>query len=764
MSSRSKGLKFQPFFVAPGEDPFKRIQWRKFHSKIQNARGEVIFEQKSVEAPAEWTELAVDIAASRYFRQKGLPKRISPTGGESSVRQLIKRVVATVSAFGRRGHYFSSVKDQRQFENELAHLCLTQMAAFNSPVWFNCGLHFCYGIEGSAPLWRYDEKSKRAVTTCSAYEYPQSSACFIISLEDDLGSIFELAKVESRIFKFGSGSGTNFSILRAKDEPLESGGRSSGVLAFLEVLDRGAGATKSGGTTRRAAKMVCLDVDHPEILDFIRWKSREEKKAEVLVKAGYSGGLDGEAYHTVGGQNANLSVRLSDAFMKAVSKGAPWETKWRTNGKTANSYSARQLWQEIAGAAWECADPGVQFHDTINAWHTSPHFGPIRASNPCAEYFFVDDSACNLASLNLVKFLKSDGEFDAEGFKAAVRTIFVAQEILVGFSGYPTAQVAENSFRLRPLGIGFANLGGLLMRMGLPYDSDEGRAVAASIAALMTGTAYAASAEMAQVKGPFAEYRKNRAAMLKVMTKHQRAAKALGPSPLALAAQEQWALAIKWGKKFGYRNAQASVLAPTGTIGLFMSCETTGIEPDFALVKVKQLAGGGELKIMNQAVEASLQTLGYDEATRRRLLKVLHEDGTMERHPDLKPEHRAVFDCAQRLIPNGRVLSAAGHLKMMAAVQPFLSGGISKTVNLPQESTIDEVGDLYFQAWQMGLKAIAIYRDTSKGAQPLRVAPPAPPASSSGLPPPTCSQCGYLTIRSGNCYKCLNCGHSESCG
>lgn len=757
MAKARKGLKFEAVFCPGGQDPFTTVEWVQRDCEILNVHGARVFFQEGVSAPRSWSNLAVGIAASKYFRRRGVPKRYSSTGGETSVAHLVARVVSTIAKEGGRAGYFASPRDAKNFARDLSYLCLHQMAAFNSPVWFNCGLYHRYGIRGQGQLWRYDERRRRTVPVPDVYKFPQTSACFILSVADDLASIFSLAQTEALIFKFGSGAGANFSRLRGKNEPLESGGESSGLLAFLEVLDRGAGATKSGGTTRRAAKMVILDVDHPEISDFIRWKVREEEKARALMAAGYSGGLDGEAYRTVSGQNSNNSVRVSNEFMAAVERNEPWRTHLRTTGATATTWRARDLWREMATAAWACADPGVQFHDTINRWHTCPQEGPITASNPCSEYMFVDDSACNLASLNLAKFLRTDGGFEIEKFKAAVRLVFVAQEILVSCSAYPTPKVAENSFRLRPLGLGYANLGGLLMRQGLAYDSGEGRALAAALTALMGGEAYRVSAELAKVRGPFASFRKNKKPMLKVIHQHREALKNIAAGeihrPVVEAARGVWDEALHLGSRSGFRNSQTTVLAPTGTIGLFMDCETTGIEPDFALLKSKSLAGGGQITMINPAVTVALQKLGYPSEVRVRALEHLEKTGSLEGFQDLKPEHLSVFDCAQRLKPRGRSLSAMAHLQMMAAVQPFLSGAISKTINLPAETDVDQIEDIYLQAWRMGLKAVAIYRDTAKSAQPLKA----------GWAP-TCSACGHSTERSGNCFKCLNCGHSESCG
>lgn len=708
-------------FSSPTRSPYVSIQWERRTSSILDRDGEVLFSKSNVEAPRSWSPLAVDIAVSKYFRK------------EQSVRRMIQRVVSTISEQGVKQKYFSRT-EAKVFADELATLLLNQFGAFNSPVWFNVGVH----------------------------THPQCSACFILDCPDDLNSIFELAQTEARIFKFGSGTGTNFSRLRAEGEPLESGGHSSGVMSFLDVLDRGAGATKSGGTTRRAAKMVILDVDHPEISSFIHWKEREEQKAKALIRAGFSSGLDGEAYRTVSGQNSNNSVRIPDAFLRAVERGGEWNTRWRTNPRVRSAVSARTLWNQIAKAAWSCADPGIQFQDTINSWHTCPEGGAIRASNPCSEFMFLDNTSCNLASLNLVKFLKSDYSFDFSSFRQAVKIFLTAQEILVDYSTYPTNEVGRNSHQYRPLGLGYANLGGLIMRLGLPYDSDDARHLASRITAVMTGQAYLTSASLARRKGPFVGFKANKKHILKIVRRHAQAANRLKDSEI----RDLWRTVVREGSKYGFRNSQVTVLAPTGTIGLLMDCDTTGIEPDFSLVKFKKLVGGGYLKMVNQSVPAALNRLGYNLSETEDILKFLEEESTIEGAPHLKSDHLPVFDCANRCGPKGvRSISPEGHLKMMAAVQPLLSGAISKTVNLPRTASVEDVQKIFLSAWKMGLKAIAIYRDGSKFTQPLTSGGGGwdDLLEASHIESPACSVCGHKTIRSGTCFRCLNCGHTDSC-
>jgi ribonucleoside-diphosphate reductase alpha chain len=602
------------FWTTPGIDPLEEVAMDLRNSVISNPDGSVVFRMEGLEIPKGWSQLATDIVASKYFRKAGVPD----TGRETSVKALVRRVAKTIRAAGEDfGGYFENREEAEAFEAELGAILVQQRGAFNSPVWFNCGLYHEYRIDGSGGNYAWDQDTDTFIETKDAYSRPQCSACFIQSVDDDLMSIFRLVKNEARLFKYGSGTGSNFSALRGCQENLSGGGTSSGLMSFLEVFDRAAGATKSGGTTRRAAKMVCLDMDHPEIVNFIEWKVREEKKVEALIEAGYPSDFNGEAYKTVSGQNSNNSVRVTDEFMDAVEADGTWQTRNRTNGKVADTYKARDLMDKISKSAWRCADPGIQFDSTINRWHTCKVTGRINASNPCSEYMFLDDSACNLSSINLVKFLDEDGRFDVEGFRHTVRILITAQEILVDLSSYPTGQIAKNSHDYRPLGLGYANLGSLLMILGVPYDSEEGRAICGSLTAILTGHAYRVSAEIASRKGPFPGYEPNARSMAEVMRMHRDSVNEIPkvcPPVLLDAAYEDWDEAVRYGDAYGYRNAQATVLAPTGTIGLLMDCDTTGIEPDFALVKFKKLAGGGHFKIVNQSVSRSLRRLGYTES------------------------------------------------------------------------------------------------------------------------------------------------------
>ncbi|WP_373532886.1 vitamin B12-dependent ribonucleotide reductase [Vampirovibrio sp.] len=714
------GLKFNRLFTQPGLHPFEAVPFEHRKSCITDPDGSVIFEMADVEVPAAWSQLATDIMTSKYFRKSGVPE----TGSEKSVKQVISRITRTIRTQGQALALFATAEDAETFEMELAHLLLNQMGAFNSPVWFNCGLWHDYGIEGSGGHWFWSAETRQIEQVRTAYEHPQCSACFIQSVDDDLMGLFELMKTEARLFKYGSGTGTNFSRIRGRQEKLSGGGYSSGLMSFLEVLDRGAGATKSGGTTRRAAKMVCLDMDHPEIVAFIHWKHQEERKVQALIQAGYSSDFNGEAYHTVSGQNSNNSVRLSERFMQAYLHDQPWQTTYRTTGEVCDTFQARALMRQIAECAWACADPGVQFDDVINAWHTCPHSGPIRGSNPCSEFHFLDDTACNLASLNLLKFRDATGHLDTTAFRQACRIFFTAQEILVGLASYPTERIAENSHAFRPLGLGYANLGALLMVNGIPYDSPQSYALTGAITALMTGEAYRTSAELAARLGPFAGFEANRSPMLAVLTKHQQAVSVLANQPcgfeaLVAEAQQVWAEALALGMQYGYRNAQATVLAPTGTIGLLMDCDTTGIEPDFALIKWKKLAGGGYFKIVNQCVPLALKTLGYPPAEIEAILQHIDRTSTVEGAPCLQADHYPVFDCASPSGEGKRYIEPFAHVRMMAAAQPFLSGAISKTVNLPHTATVEEIEAIYVDAWQRGLKGIALYRDGSKFSQPL---------------------------------------------
>lgn len=718
-------------------------QWKLVDCKIQDPSGKVYFEMKAVEAPADWTQLAVEIAASKYFRKKGVPR----TGSEKSVRQMIQRVSSGLEKITVAQGYFGK-KEAQIFATELQTLLTHQMGSFNSPVWFNFGLYSSYKIESPHRSWGWSPKAKKIVGFDEAYQHPQVSACFIQKVEDSLESIFQLVKTEALLFKYGSGSGTNFSSLRSKYEELDSGGTSSGLISFLEVLDRGAGAIKSGGTTRRAAKMVVVDIDHPEVEDFILWKSREEKKAKTLIEAGYSSGMDGEAYKTVAGQNGNNSVRVTDQFMKAVVADKNWSLKNRQTGKIIKQLKARELWRLIAKSAWECADPGLQFHDSINRMNPVPVSGSIRASNPCSEFMFLDDSACNLSSLNLTRFWKAhENHFDVEAFQAAARLFLIAQDAFVDHAGYPSEKIAMNSHAFRPLGIGVAGLGALLMRMGIPYDSPAGRAWAGALIAILSGVAYQTSSEIAQSLGPFPEFKKNKTQFLKVLNQHQKSLRNIEwkhlPQELKLLAQSTWKNAIQGATKFGVRNSQVTLIAPTGTIGLVMDSDTTGIEPEYSLLKIKKLAGGGEVQILSQSIAAGLKQLGYTDHLLAEIQKHAESFGSLQNCSALQNEHKAVFATAQDLSPEA-------HLMMMAAAQPFLSGAISKTVNLPSRATIEDIEMLHLQAWKLGLKSIAIYRDGSKNFQPLRSIP-------------KCAECGSETELVGSCWRCSRCGFVLGC-
>jgi len=690
---KAKGLRFGRFFTPPGSHAYDLVEWERRTAAITGEKGQVIFEQKDVEVPRSWSQLAINVVAQKYFRgSPGSPER------ETSVRQIIDRVVDTIASWGREGGYFATEEDAQNWAEELRFLLVTQQASFNSPVWFNIG------IPGRSQ---------------------QASACFINSVRDSMESILDLAKTEGMLFKFGSGTGTNLSVLRSSKEQLSGGGTASGPVSFMKGYDSFAGSIKSGGTTRRAAKMVILNADHPDVFDFIRSKAEEEKKAWALIEAGYNAGFNvpGGAYDSVQFQNANHSVRVTDDFMRAVIDDKEWKTKAVVDGRTIETYKARDMWRDIADAAWICGDPGLQFDTTIQDWNVVPNTGRINATNPCSEFVFLDDTACNLLSLNLMKFQTDQGTFDVERFRRAVDVCFTGQEILVSNASYPTPAIGKNSDALRPLGLGYANIGALLMSMGLAYDSDEGRRFAGGITAIMTGRAFAQSARMAQVKGPFSEYAKNREPMLRVMEKHRAAAYQLTSSPesadVVQAARETWDEAVKLGRAHGYRNAQATVLAPTGTIGLMMDCDTTGIEPDLALVKYKKLVGGGLLKIVNTTVPAALRKLGYDEITVKEIVEYIDENDTIEGAPHLQDEHLKVFDCAFKPVKGARSIAPMGHVRMMAAVQPFISGSMSKTVNLPTDATVEEIEQTYMESWNLGLKCIAIYRDGCKRSQPL---------------------------------------------
>ncbi len=836
-AAAGRGLTIERRYTTLGTDVYAGIEMSTRKSIIKEPDGTVVFKVDNCEVPKEWSQLATDIIASKYFRKAGVPQKDGTLGSETSAAQVVHRIAASIRWWGETHGYFATAGDAETFEAELKHMLITQKGAFNSPVWFNCGHHHVYGIQGSGGNWAADEEHGHAHQVKHNYARPQCSACFIQRVEDNLverKGIFELLAAEARLFKYGSGTGSNFSRLRSKYEKLQGGGTSSGLMSFLKVLDAGAGATKSGGTTRRAAKMVSLDMDHPEIEDFINWKVREEKKVAALIAQGYDSDFNGEAYATVAGQNSNNSVRITDAFMAAVKSDADWSTTSRvTPGQVVKTYKAKALWDQIAFAAWACADPGTQYDTTINTWHTCKATDRIYGSNPCSEYMFLDDTACNLASLNLMKFLKADGTFDLDAYRHAIRVFFVAQEILVGYSSYPTKDIAQNSEDYRPLGLGYANLGTLLMTTGHPYDSPDGRAIAGALTAILTGHAYRVSAEMAAIKGPFkgihvkdAAGRSNHETMTEVIGMHLDAAKLLRAtgSPLTQmegmdlkghgitslakdqllatknktltmyaalfdAAVEDWEAALALGSKFGWRNAQATVLAPTGTIGLLMDCDTTGVEPDFTMVKFKKLAGGGYFKIINQSIPPALRFLGYTEAEIKAVEKFAIGHGTFEGSPVpketfkakgfteeeyqeaydavahsksfneytpkinpktmkakgftpqaiaalsayveghqtvegslVKKEHLAIFDCANKCGDGARFIHHTGHLRMMAAAQPFLSGAISKTINMPHEVTVSDVRDAYEMGWVLQLKAVALYRDGCKLSQPLSTA------------------------------------------
>src|SRR5437762_5176814 len=686
VADKTAGAAVKRYFTIPGRDPFEELEWELRDAFIAG-KDKPTFEQKGVEFPKFWSQTATNIVAQKYFRGKmASPQR------ESSVRQMIGRVVDTVSGWGRQGGYFATDDEADTFEAELKAILVNQLASFNSPVWFNVG---------------FEEK-------------PQCSACFILSIDDSMESILDWIRREGVIFRGGSGSGLNLSKVRSSKEQLSKGGYASGPVSFMRGADASAGTIKSGGKTRRAAKMVVLDADHPDIEEFIWCKAKEERKARVLEQAGYDMTLDSPDWASIQYQNANNSVRVSDAFMHAAVDGNEWNLTARTDGAVIETVDARSLLRQIAEAAWQCADPGVQYDTTINSWHTLPNTGRINASNPCSEYMSIDDSACNLASLNLMKFRREDGEFDVDAFEHAVDVVFLAQEICVGYSSYPTPEIEVNAKRFRQLGLGYANLGALLMARGLPYDSDEGRAYAAAITALMTGRAYRKSAEIAARMGPFDGYRKNAAAMIGVIAKHRAAVGNIEhadsvPADLLGHCRKAWDDALDLGEIHGYRNAQSTVLAPTGTISFMMDCDTTGVEPDFSLVKSKKLVGGGEITIVNKTVPMALERMGYAPREIEEIVAWVDERNGVVGAPYIKTEHYPVFDCAV----GERAIHYLGHVRMMGAVQPFISGAISKTVNMPEEATVEDVMDLYIDAWKLGVKAIAIYRDNCNVAQQL---------------------------------------------
>ncbi len=680
------------YFTTEGTHPYDEVEWELRTASVANEKGETLFEQTDIEMPASWSQMATNVVVSKYFAG-----HVGSPGREHSLKQLIDRVVLTIARWGLDRGYFSSDEERRIFADELTHLVLHQKMSFNSPVWFNCGLS----------------------------EKPQCSACFINAVEDSMSSILDLAKTEGMLFKGGSGAGSNLSPLRGSMERLDGGGIASGPVSFMRGFDAFAGVIKSGGKTRRAAKMVILNADHPDIEEFITCKATEEKKAWALIDAGYDGSFNapGGAYDSVAFQNANHSVRVTDEFMRAVVEDGEWHTRNRTTNEVVGTYKAGKLMDEIAEGTHICGDPGMQFDTTINSWHTCPNTAPINASNPCSEYMFLDDSACNLASLNLMKFRTPDGELDIPAFRQAVRLTILAQEIIVSAASYPTEKIGMNSEDFRPLGLGYANLGALLMSKGMPYDSEAGRAYAAAITAVMTGSGYDASAEIAAKVGTFAGYPVNREPFLRVIRKHRAAVDQIEaqylPESLTDAARSAWDQALSKGEEYGFRNAQISVLAPTGTIGFMMDCDTTGIEPDIALVKYKKLVGGGLMKIVNNTVPAGLAALGYSRAQIEGILEYIDENETIEGAPGLSDEHLPVFDCAFKPANGVRSILPMGHIRMMGAVQPFLSGAISKTVNVPNEATVEQIREAYIESWRQGIKAVAIYRDGSKRTQPL---------------------------------------------
>ncbi|NIA26057.1 MAG: vitamin B12-dependent ribonucleotide reductase [Gammaproteobacteria bacterium] len=842
----TKGLRITRRFTTAGRDPYEDIEWTLRDSRITNPDGSIVFEMKDAEVPAAWSQVASDIMVSKYFRKAGIPQTdehgnplvdddgVPVLGPEHSAKQVFDRLTGAWRWWGEQHGYFSSQEDAQAFEDELKYMLANQMAAPNSPQWFNTGINWAYGLTGPEQgFWYVDPETEELVSSPDSYSRPSPHACFIQSVKDDLvndGGIMDLWTREARLFKFGSGTGTNFSSIRAEGEPLSGGGKSSGVMSFLKIGDRAAGAIKSGGTTRRAAKMVILDMDHPDIEEFVNWKRLEEEKAKVLIKhGGLTSDFNGEAYQTVSGQNSNNSVRVTAEFLREVKTDGDWDLIERSTGKVRKTVKARDLWRQIAEAAWACADPGMQFHTTINEWHTSPAGGEIRASNPCSEYMFLDDTACNLASLNLVKFYDDEtGHFDIETYEHTIRLWTIVLEISVTMAHFPSKKIAQGSYDYRTLGLGYANLGSLLMRSGFPYDSDGGRAIAGALTAILTGVAYKTSAEMAGALGPFSKWSENAESMLRVIRNHRRAAydapadayegvshyvmginPDLTPAPLLEAARLAWDEALAAGEDHGFRNAQVSTLAPTGTIGLLMDCDTTGVEPDFALVKFKKLAGGGYFKIANQSIAPALRRLGYGETQIQRIVRyvagtmtlegaphvnreslrarglsegaidriegtlpsvfelrhafnvfVVGEDSlleiglkpedytalgfdllaalgfsqkeiaeandiicgvqTIEGAPGLRDEDLAVFDTANRNGKHGkRFIHYVGHIKMMAATQPFITGAISKTINMPHEITPDDIGEAYMMSADLGLKSMALYRDGSKASQPL---------------------------------------------
>jgi len=715
------GLKIEPTFCPVDvASPFDTVQWDSRSAAIKDETGKVLFEQTGCRIPSTWSQLATNVVVSKYFY--GDPNK--PGEREDGVDKLIHRVTRTIADWGIADGYFDTPEDGERFYRDLSWLCLHQYGAFNSPVWFNVGLFHQYGVVADPCNWRWDRESEQSVIAENPYEFPAASACFIQSVGDNMESIMRLAYSEAMLFKFGSGTGTDLSTIRSSREKLSGGGMPSGPLSFMKVYDSIAGVVKSGGKTRRAAKMQSLKVWHPDILEFIQCKWSEEKKAHALIREGYESNFNGEAYSSVCYQNANLSVRVTDDYMQTVREGGRWQTRWVSDKATGTppEYDARELINAMAECAWHCGDPGIQYDTTINHWHTCPNSGRINASNPCSEYKFLDETACNLASINLMKFVGTDGVFDHQLYAEACRLFLIAQEILVDHASYPTDKIAANSHRFRPLGLGYSNLGSVIMTAGLPYDSDAARSLCGSITSIMHAAANLASAEIASVVGPFEGYAENREPMMNVMQMHRDAVEKIGndgPPELKSAAARLWNSVLVNGHQHGFRNAQVTVLAPTGTISFMMDCDTTGIEPDIALVKYKQLAGGGMLKMVNQTVAASLANLSYSDAEIVVIMKHIGDHDTIEGAPYLKAEHLPVFDCAFKPANGVRSIPWQAHITMMAAAQPFLSGAISKTVNMPNEATPKDIAEAYFWGWELGLKAIAIYRDGSKQSQPL---------------------------------------------
>jgi len=706
------------YFSSEKTHPFDQIQWQRRTATIADEKGQVVFEQRDVEVPKNFSQLATKVVVSKYFYgELGTDQR------ETSFRDLVHRVTRTIADWGRQDGLFADEAQTENFYGELTWLCVNQYAAFNSPVWFNVGLHHIKGISGSSHNYHWQQSTETVEPCPNTYEYPQGSACFIQSVDDTMEAILALATSEAMLFKHGSGTGTDLSTLRSSREKLSGGGKPSGPLSFMRVFDQIAAVVKSGGKTRRAAKMQSLKIHHPDIKEFITCKTLEEKKAWALIEQGYSGDYNGDAYSSIMFQNSNLSVRVTEEFMQAVEKDGQFQTRAVTTGKPVDTYKAKQLMRLIAEGTHVCGDPGLQYDTTINRWHTCPQSGRINASNPCSEYMFLDDSACNLASLNLMKFRREDGSYDVEAFQRAIRILIIAQELLVDHGSYPTAQIALKSHEFRPLGLGYANLGSLVMSLGLPYDSEQARAIAGAITAIMTGTAYAVSADLACALGVFSRFQANRQDMLRVINMHRDAISDIAPkhcpAELLTAAKNSWDQALALGQSHGFRNAQVTVLAPTGTIGFMMDCDTTGVEPDIALVKYKLLAGGGMLKIVNNTVPMALRRLGYNDNQVNNIVATIERDDTIETAEDIDPRHLPVFDCAFKSTRGKRSISYLAHIRMMAAVQPFISGAISKTVNMPNDCTIDDVQHAYVTGWKLGLKALAIYRDGSKRTQPL---------------------------------------------